>query len=81
MPGPHDSPDSVTSTDSPAERFFVDGEGTRWRVFEQVNTVFDRRRSRSLIFASESAVRRVREFPENWITLSDDELLALSWKA
>jgi hypothetical protein len=35
----------------------------------------------SLIFASESAVRRVRDYPADWMELSDDDLLALSWRA
>jgi hypothetical protein len=34
-----------------------------------------------LIFASDGAVRRVREYPSEWMSLSDDDLLALSWKA
>ena len=34
----------------------------------------------SLIFASDSAVRRVRHYPANWFDLPDDELLVLSWR-
>jgi hypothetical protein len=50
-------------------------------VYEQSSSEYDRRRGLSLIFTSEAAVRRVRAFPSDWYTLSDEELLALSWKA
>jgi hypothetical protein len=64
-----------------AERTFLDGDGVRWRVFEQPFAEYDRRRGLSLIFASEGAVRRVRDYPANWFAISETELLALSWKA
>jgi hypothetical protein len=70
------------STSAAAQvRAFVDRDGTRWQVTERPFADYDRRRGLSLIFASDAAVRRVREYPANWATLSDDELLALSWKA
>ncbi|HET9011589.1 MAG TPA: hypothetical protein VFN38_07210 [Gemmatimonadaceae bacterium] len=62
-------------------RVYVDGDGTRWQVSERPFADYDRRRGLSLIFASDAAVRRVREYPADWYTLSDDELHALSWKA
>src|SRR6478672_2954811 len=55
-------------------RVFVDGDGTRWQVSERPFADYDRRRGLSLIFASDSAVRRVREYPTNWFSLSDEEL-------
>jgi hypothetical protein len=61
-------------------RHFVDAEGARWCVHEQAFSEYDRRRGLSLIFASDAAVRRVRDYPENWRALSDEELAALSWK-
>jgi hypothetical protein len=64
-----------------AERTFVDTDGIHWRVFEQPFADYDRRRGMSLIFASEGAVRRVRDYPANWSAISDAELTALSWKA
>ena len=63
------------------EREFVDAEGARWRVFEQAFSDYDRRRGLSLIFASDAAVRRVRDYPSDWPSLSDDQLMSLSWKA
>jgi hypothetical protein len=50
-----------------------------WLVYEFPAMPFDRRSTPSLIFESETTVRRVRDFPANWRTLSDEELLALSW--
>ena len=54
-------------------------EGTVWLVYELRTIPFDRRSSSSLIFESDSAIRRVRSYPENWRALSDEALFALSW--
>ncbi|HET9013697.1 MAG TPA: hypothetical protein VFN38_17860 [Gemmatimonadaceae bacterium] len=62
-------------------RVFVDADGTRWQVSERPFSDYDRRHGLSLIFASDAAVRRVRTYPADWASLSDDDLLALSWKA
>lgn len=62
-------------------RDFIDPEGTRWRVYEQAFGEYDRRRGMSLIFASDAAVRRVRDYPADWHECSDEALLALSWKS
>lgn len=59
----------------------LDEHGAHWSIFEQAFADFDRRRGLSLIFSSESAVRRVRDYPSNWAQLSDAELMALSWNA
>lgn len=66
---------------SGAERVFIDADGVRWRVTERSFSEYDRRRGLSLIFASDNAVRRVRNYPPNWVKLSDAELAALSWKS
>jgi hypothetical protein len=66
---------------SGAPRVFVDVDGVRWHVHEQPFSEYDRRKGRSLIFASEGAVRRVRDYPEDWMSLTDDALADLSWKA
>ena len=81
MTGPAKRHDLSLTNDSPAERFFDDAEGTRWRVYESRLTDYDKHRGQSLIFSSETAVRRVRDFPENWANLSDEDLRLLSWKA
>ncbi len=72
-----------TSQDSstPPTRSFVDDDGAHWTVYEQAFGDYDRRSGASLIFNSDFAVRRVRNFPSNWSELSERELIALSWKA
>jgi hypothetical protein len=62
------------------ERVFVDDDGVHWLVKEMSFSDYDRRRGQSLIFASDAAVRRVRDYPADWFELSDAELAALSWK-
>lgn len=62
------------------EREFMDVDGTRWQVKEMSFSLYDRRRGRSLIFWSDGAVRRVRDYPADWYGLSDEELIRLSWK-
>lgn len=54
-------------------------DGVPWLVYELPAMPFDRRSSPSLVFESEHAVRRVRDFPNDWRSISDDELFALSW--
>jgi hypothetical protein len=61
-------------------RVFVDVDGTRWQVKEMPFSNYDRRRGLSLIFWSDGAVRRVRDYPADWHELSDGELALLSWK-
>jgi len=61
-------------------RVFVDEDGTRWQVHEMPFSNYDRRRGRSLIFWSDGAVRRVRNYPADWHELSDHDLALLSWK-
>lgn len=56
-----------------ARRFEADGEV--WLVYE-VGPPYDRR-GPSLVFETERVVRRVRNYPEKWRHLSDEELLLL----
>jgi hypothetical protein len=60
-----------------ARRLTADGE--EWLVYELPPTAFDRRTSPSLVFESDVAVRRIRQYPPGWRSLSDNELFALSW--
>jgi hypothetical protein len=62
-------------------RSFTDDLGQTWLVSERPFSEYDRRSGSSLIFSSELAVRRVRNYPGNWYALSDSELAALSWRA
>jgi hypothetical protein len=74
-----DTPDvtPVSSSAPPPSRTIHVG-GETWRVYESHGS-YDRRSRPSLIFESEHAIRRVRDFPANWSELSDEALYALSW--
>ena len=61
-------------------RSFTDDLGQTWLVSERPFSEYDRRSGWSLIFASELAVRRVRDYPSDWFALSDSDLAALSWR-
>lgn len=62
------------------KRSFIDDLGQTWLVTEQPFSEYDRRSGCSLIFSSELAVRRVRDYPSDWDTLSEPALVALSWR-
>jgi hypothetical protein len=57
----------------------INTEDAEWRVYEQVAT-YDRRRRPDLVFESEGVIRRVRNYPPNWVDLTDEELLDVSWE-
>jgi hypothetical protein len=59
---------------------FTDDLGQTWLVSERPFSEYDRRHGSSLIFSSELAVRRVRNYPSDWFALSDRDLAALSWR-
>ena len=61
-------------------RSFTDDLGLTWLVSERPFSEYDRRSGSSLIFSSELAVRRVRDYPSDWFALSDSDLAALSWR-
>jgi hypothetical protein len=61
-------------------RSFTDDLGQTWLVSERPFSEYDRRHGSSLIFSSELAVRRVRDYPSDWFALSDRDLAALSWR-
>ncbi len=63
----------------PLERVFIGADSAQWRVYEQRFANYDRRQGLSLIFASDGAVRRVRNYPADWALISDEELIQLSW--
>ena len=54
--------------------WYLDGNGIRWHAYER------RRVDRLvLVFESASAIRLVRDYPDNWDTLPVRALEALSW--
>ena len=59
-----------------ATRILTDEESRLWRVRE----VSFADAPPSLFFDSEMGFRRVRAFPANWRSLSDDALFELSWR-
>jgi hypothetical protein len=68
------------STEQTRFRSFTDDLGQTWLVSERPFSEYDRRSGSSLIFSSELAVRRVRDYPKNWYALSDADLASLSWR-
>jgi hypothetical protein len=56
----------------------INTDEAEWRVYEQAS-VYDRRRRPDLVFESDGVIRRVRNYPETWMELSDAALLAVSW--
>ena len=59
-------------------RTIVDPSGRVWFVRQVLSPSYDRRGASSLVFLTDDAMRRVREFPEDWRELSDNELYAVS---
>lgn len=62
--------------DLAASRSFSDEAGVKWEVFERAEPDG----SRSLIFESAIAFRRVRRYDPDWMSMSDAELRRLSWE-
>jgi hypothetical protein len=52
-----------------------------WLVYDLPPFTFDRRTSPSLVFEGSDSLCRVRDYPADWRSLSDEDLLTLSWKA
>lgn len=56
----------------------VEGDGERWIVREVPAPPFDRRGGTHLVFESAYVMRRLRTFPRDWISLSNESLYLLS---
>lgn len=54
-------------------------DGTAWLVQEVEDSRYSRRSTRSLVFSSDAAMRRVRSYPPTWMDLSDAQLFDLSF--
>ncbi len=59
-------------------RTIVDREGRVWFVREMQTPPYDRRGSDSLVFLTDEVMRRVRHYPTDWRSLSDEALYELS---
>jgi hypothetical protein len=65
-----------------AQHSFDAADGCRWTVREFGAQGGDLNGdSACLIFESEGAFRRVKTFPNDWLRLSPDALMRLSWQA
>ncbi len=53
-------------------------EGVEWRVYELPPGTYDRRGPATLIFESHDVFRRIRTYPVDWRTLTDEALFAVS---
>ena len=71
------SPERPVRSDE-GRRTFTDDEGVFWDVREVKSPDYDRRISGSLLFESIHAVRRVRNYPADWHSLSEPALMELS---
>ena len=58
-----------------ATRQIEDAQGKLWRVVELVQETG----ARTLVFDADGVFRRIREYPADWRSLADSDLLALSW--
>ena len=70
---------AVPLTSEQPSRTYIDDDGVCWHVSERAFSPYDRRSGKSLIFASDLAVRRVRNYPADWHLLPELALIALSW--
>jgi hypothetical protein len=59
------------------KRSIVGGDGNEWVVREFENAGVEAP-SKSLVFERADVVRRVRDYPRDWASLSDDQLYRLS---
>jgi hypothetical protein len=71
----------TNSATGPTTALIIRLDHEEWRVYELGPGAYDRRGSNSLIFESDGVVRRVRQFPADWRSMSPEALLALSWTA
>ena len=60
------------------ERRLIGPDGREWRVREAAVPSYDRRGGSCLIFETNVAARRVRNYPANWHELGESELYGLS---
>lgn len=64
-----------------AERHFVDLHGVHWTVREvDARLVPGAPRPMCLLFESDTAARRVWDYPAYWRTVSEAELEVISWR-
>jgi hypothetical protein len=63
---------------SERSRLVSGDDGRQWVVREVAGGSYDRRGTTTLVFTTDDAMRRVRQYPANWFDLPNDALYALS---
>ncbi len=59
---------------------FIDKSGVDWRIYEMSRAQVPAPRGDAcLVFESQAAIRRVWNYPNDWRSLTTEELAALSW--
>lgn len=67
---PQEIADRIARHDARVIRY----QGTIWVVYAQRIGPYDRRSRPHLFFESDAVVRRVRDYPDDWRALSEEEL-------
>ena len=70
--------ESPVDADGPPVVRKLQAEGELWVVREVNAPIPDRRGGKHLVFETRYAMRRVRNYPSNWLQLGDEDLYALS---
>ena len=65
---------------APRTRVIVDDDGRIWTVEQLRAAPTDPIQKPSLLFTTDNLMRRIRHFPDDWHSLADAELYALSLK-
>ena len=73
-------PPSTPAIDSDRSRTVVGPDGRYWTVYEFASSRYDRRTGISLIFVTDDAMRRVRDYPADWFELSAEDLYDVSFR-
>jgi hypothetical protein len=75
-----DHTEHLISKLGPRTRVIVDDDGRIWTVEQLRAAPTDPIQKPSLLFTTDNLMRRIRHFPDDWHSLADAELYALSLK-
>ena len=75
---PLDRPGRGAQSPQSPERRLIGPDGREWRVREAPMPSYDRRGGSCLIFETNDAARRVRNYPADWFDLGEPDLYGLS---
>lgn len=74
-----DAPAAPVCANVNRKRKFMGQDGQEWLVEERPYPNTDRRGGTHLVFSNAGIARRVRDFPKDWLALSDAELYRIGW--